>query len=618
MLELDTNVESNLYPALFQVFIIIFCGYLSNYFQIISESQAFGLNKFVSTFSLPSLIFYSLCTTKFELINWNYILGIFLSKTCVFVLIFIACLLTIRPLNFGIAAILSIFVSQSNDFALGYPIIKALYQVSNPDYLHYVYLISPISLCFLNPIGFFLLEINEKLYNERSRNFKPINLIVSVLWGTISNPIVFMTAIGVIVNLLLNRKIPWLIEPFVKTLGDSFSALALFYLGFLMVNRIKKLNFNKILIIVILVFVKSLVFPIISREFVFHLENLNRNSATSAEDVNSLSTYAFLYGTFPSAPSIYFYITKYSMIADDIISPGLIFGTFISVPFMIISAKMITFDFNHQNNTHLELSNITDNYIYFDKDKHFENITCKISLLASFLTLVSLTWVFYLFISKKYYRLKPHFYTFILINAQLLVSIIEIIWNYMSISTDNYLIFYRIYFISEMFLTLVTRCLSITIILSVLQIFNVSEWPTTENFRIIQNIYFKLINSVILKYLIAFVLPLVVTCLLVLFENLSKVEENNIMIIRFNSKQTYVYLLLLLLIIILNLYCLFTYTRYDRFIANKAANEEVINDEIDNSEEPLISNDHDSAILTEQQQFHISEPLINKEYSLER
>ena len=118
ILEIDT-IENTLYPALFQVFIIILCGYLSNYFQIITESQAYGLNKFVSTFALPSLIFYSLCTTKFELINWNYIFGIFLSKTTVFLLIFFACLITKRPINIGIAGILSIFVSQSNDFALG-------------------------------------------------------------------------------------------------------------------------------------------------------------------------------------------------------------------------------------------------------------------------------------------------------------------------------------------------------------------------------------------------------------------------------------------------------------------------------------------------------------------
>ena len=281
---------------------------------------------------------------------------------------------------------------------------------------------------------------------------------------------------------------------------------------------------------------------------------------------------------------------------------------------MVISAKMITFDFNHQNSTQFEISssNSTDIF-YFDKEKHFENITCKISLLASFLTLVSLTWVIYLFISKSYCRLKPHLYTFILINVQLLLSIIEIIWNYLSISSNNYIKFYRIYFTSQMLLTLITRCLSITIILSILQILNVTERLASENFQTIKKIYAKLINSVVLKYIIAFILPLIATFLFILLENFNQDKENNIMIIRFNSKQTYVYLILLSLIIILNLYCLFTYTRYDHYFVNKR-NESDINDETDNAEDPLISN-NDSVVSTEQ--FHIREPLVDNDYSLD-
>jgi hypothetical protein len=164
-----------------------------------------------------------------------------------------------------------------------------------------------------------------------------------------------------------------------------------------------------------------------------------------------------------------------------------------------------------------------------------------------------------------------------------------------------------------MLLTLITRCLSITIILSILQILNVTERLGSENFQTIKKIYAKLINSVVLKYIIAFILPLIATFLFILLENFNQDKENNIMIIRFNSKQTYVYLILLSLIIILNLYCLFTYTRYDHYFVNKR-NESDINDETDNAEDPLISN-NDSVVSTEQ--FHIREPLVDNDYSLD-
>lgn len=68
------------------------------------------------------------------------------------------------------AALFGIFVSQSNDFALGYPILHSIYSKTHPEYLHYIYLIAPISLCILNPIAFFFMELNEVLAKNRQVN----------------------------------------------------------------------------------------------------------------------------------------------------------------------------------------------------------------------------------------------------------------------------------------------------------------------------------------------------------------------------------------------------------------------------------------------------------------
>ena len=56
LLESD-EIDYNLYPALLQVFVIIFIGYIAGSFDLISKPQAQGLNKFVSTFALPALLF---------------------------------------------------------------------------------------------------------------------------------------------------------------------------------------------------------------------------------------------------------------------------------------------------------------------------------------------------------------------------------------------------------------------------------------------------------------------------------------------------------------------------------------------------------------------------------
>ena len=47
----------------------------------------------------------------------------------------------------------SIFVEQSNDLALGLPIVKALYTQSHPEFINYQFLLPVISLILLNPLG---------------------------------------------------------------------------------------------------------------------------------------------------------------------------------------------------------------------------------------------------------------------------------------------------------------------------------------------------------------------------------------------------------------------------------------------------------------------------------
>lgn len=86
----------------------------------------------------------------------------------------------------------------------------------------------------------------------------------------------------------------------------------------------------------VLIFAKSVLYPLITRELVLHL---NTGKNMTIEDTDSLSTFGFLYGTFPTAPSLFFYITRYNSIGDELISSALVFGTLASAPLMMISGK---------------------------------------------------------------------------------------------------------------------------------------------------------------------------------------------------------------------------------------------------------------------------------------
>ena len=76
----------------------------------------------MGTFSLPSLIFMSLAQLDLTSVNWLFLLSILISKSIVFVAVIVITLLVGRPVNLGRAGIFAIFCTQSNDFAIGYPI----------------------------------------------------------------------------------------------------------------------------------------------------------------------------------------------------------------------------------------------------------------------------------------------------------------------------------------------------------------------------------------------------------------------------------------------------------------------------------------------------------------
>lgn len=114
-----------LLPALLECFGIILCGYIAGRANIITSTQAKGLGNFVSKFALPALLFKNMVLLDFGDVIWPFLWSILIAKVCVF---FVVCALTLlvtsRDSRFSKAGLFSIFATQSNDFALGYPIGK--------------------------------------------------------------------------------------------------------------------------------------------------------------------------------------------------------------------------------------------------------------------------------------------------------------------------------------------------------------------------------------------------------------------------------------------------------------------------------------------------------------
>lgn len=105
-------------------FFNIFFRYTAGRLNLISQQESRGLNVFVSSFSLPSLIFLSLAQLDLSSVNWTFLASILLSKSIVFIGVIIITFCLNRPVHYGKPGIYAVFCTQSNDFAIGYPIRK--------------------------------------------------------------------------------------------------------------------------------------------------------------------------------------------------------------------------------------------------------------------------------------------------------------------------------------------------------------------------------------------------------------------------------------------------------------------------------------------------------------
>ncbi|XP_026292072.2 integral membrane protein GPR155 isoform X1 [Frankliniella occidentalis] len=428
---LEDIAVDNLYPALVECFAVIICGYVAGRLGILPPSETKGLNTFVANFSLPCLIFRSIAKLDLSSVNWTFLLAILVAKAVVFFGVALISLVVTRPINLPKAGLFAIFCTQSNDFAIGYPILVALYQNTHPAYPSYLYLMAPISLVILNPLGFILMEMGrpesalstssatdapEMRASGTGGNREKIRMIWQVIKGIISNPVVFMTALGIVGNLVFDHELPTFLDGILKVFGNAFSATALFLLGSRMVGTVQKLQGAALIVPALLIAVKLLALPLITREVVSVI-----HAGANESDTEDLSTYGFLYGTFPSAPGVFVFATQYG-VEVELIASAMVVCTFVSAPLMFVSAKMISLS-----------SLLPPDYV-----KQLNNFAFDIAIASG----IASVWLLATFIFCSKIKRIPHRMTVCLITSQLIASIGVILSQSMSSDKIWHLRFY--------------------------------------------------------------------------------------------------------------------------------------------------------------------------------
>lgn len=139
------------------------------------------------------------------------------------------------------------------------------------------------------------------------------------------------------------------------------------------------------------------------------------NPGANYSETTDLSTFGFLYGTFPSAPGAFVIATKYD--ADvDLIASSMVACTFVSGPIIFISSKMIS------------LTNLNPN----DYDHELESFAFDISVVGIVLGF----WTICLFVAAKKHKKLPHRITCCLLISQMIECVGVILWSYTESTTS--------------------------------------------------------------------------------------------------------------------------------------------------------------------------------------
>ncbi|TPP58282.1 hypothetical protein FGIG_10171 [Fasciola gigantica] len=189
-----TSLESKdavdeLIPALIQCFGVIVLGYLTGRWNLLSESQALGLNAYVTKFALPAVFFRVIKALYPELASYIYLFAP-------------AQLVVLNPFAY---------------FALEWSQAKRVERELSDESLESATRPVPASVC-------------------RYRR------ALQACWRVVLNPLFFMTVIGVVFNFILHHRIPYYVDGLLKIVAESFAATALFTLGFGMVGKMSTIT----------------------------------------------------------------------------------------------------------------------------------------------------------------------------------------------------------------------------------------------------------------------------------------------------------------------------------------------------------------------------------------
>lgn len=278
---------------------------------------------------------------------------------------------------------------------------------------------------------------------------------------------------------------------------------------------------DKELNMIMIIFTFRLVLPVVTRQTVNIM-----NAGVNFTDTTDLSTFGFLYGTFPAAPGVFVIAAQYNL-EVDLIASTMVASTFASAPLMFMSAKMIA--------------------IHDLSPSDYMNELDKFAFEISIVAIVASIYLLLLFTVSKKIKRMPHRITCCLILSQLLECVGVILWSTLGQQTGWRMILQFCFFtIGGYSSRLWTAILAITILFLQCRslCFVLKLWPVFMG--------------------VGWGLPTFVAALLLIFDPTNNVPDKRNPSFQYGNAQAAVSVFILVMCFIVIIGCLILHQRYKR------------------------------------------------------
>jgi len=305
------------------------------------EGDIKGMGFYVGSIAFPLLIFNTIATARLGSIHFSVIAACSLAKICVMVLTWLLAFLAYRARrSIGqrilTASVFAFFAVASNDFAIGFPVIDALYgDVYGMDV--YIAGNAVVGSFVFVPLTMIAFAIGGALKGGDGDE-RPSNMMIlkAILRDLFMNPVIIMTCAGLLFKVLLGHllneekgklKLPQPFSDMVELFTGPFAMLALFLTG-------TSLNSAQLSAWPCgLVLMKVVVCAYLS--FAFGTIFLGSHDA-GPEKI--LGDFTFFYGAIPTSSAPIVFASRFDPEAAELMATAVLFGLILAGPIMFVTA----------------------------------------------------------------------------------------------------------------------------------------------------------------------------------------------------------------------------------------------------------------------------------------